>query len=483
MERKRKSLGVNAALNGFRQLLNFVFPLITFPYTSRVLSVNSMGIYNFSNNYVNYFMLVAALGISTYAVREGARYRDDTLKLGDFASQVFTLNILSTIISYGLLIISLVAFTILRKYMICILVFSLQIIFTTIGTEWIYTIYEDFAYITIRSIVFKIFSILLLFILVRRPSDYFNYATITVLASVGSNVLNYFHAKSFINIRMTKDFVAIKKHLRPVFTIFFSSIAVNIYVSSDTTILGLMKGDHSVGIYGVASKIYSIVAPLLASILVVTVPRLAMFYGKRKFDEYKAVLEYVIRTMTLLVLPSAIGMIMLAPSIITIISGSKYIYASSPLKMLSIALIFSLFNTILSECVLIPARLETKLLHTNIIAALFNLGLNLILIPFFSYNAAAFTTVLSECVSLILNFWYSKKLMTEIVKNKNIIQNLFQVVCGCAAIIVCCLLFDTLNISFILKVVLQVATSILSYGLILLLMRNQALLEIVRKVF
>ena len=74
--KKQRSLGVNAILNGLQSVLNLIFPLITFPYVSRILSVDGMGIYNFSNTYVGYFLLIAGLGINTYAVREGAKFRD-----------------------------------------------------------------------------------------------------------------------------------------------------------------------------------------------------------------------------------------------------------------------------------------------------------------------------------------------------------------------------------------------------------------------
>ena len=89
---KKRSLGLNAFLNGVRSVLNLLFPLITFPYVSRVLSVSGIGIYNFSNTYVSYFILIAGLGIATYAVREGAKYRENQDKINKFVSQVFSLN-------------------------------------------------------------------------------------------------------------------------------------------------------------------------------------------------------------------------------------------------------------------------------------------------------------------------------------------------------------------------------------------------------
>ena len=73
---KEKSLVLNAFLNGFRNILNLIFPLITFPYVTRVLSVNGIGVYNFSSSIVSYFLLIAGLGLANYGVREGAKYRD-----------------------------------------------------------------------------------------------------------------------------------------------------------------------------------------------------------------------------------------------------------------------------------------------------------------------------------------------------------------------------------------------------------------------
>ena len=88
---KRKSLGVNALINSIRSVVNLIFPLITFPYVSRVLGVSGIGIYNFSSSIVSYFILIAALGINTYAVREGARLRENRSLISNFASQVFVM--------------------------------------------------------------------------------------------------------------------------------------------------------------------------------------------------------------------------------------------------------------------------------------------------------------------------------------------------------------------------------------------------------
>lgn len=89
MERKEKSIGVNALLNGLKTILSVIFPLITYPYAARVLQVENMGKVNFSNSVVSYFVLIAGLGIATYAIREGARVRDSKENLEAFPVKCF----------------------------------------------------------------------------------------------------------------------------------------------------------------------------------------------------------------------------------------------------------------------------------------------------------------------------------------------------------------------------------------------------------
>lgn len=477
---KKKSLGYNALLNGLRSALNLIFPLITFPYVSRILSVEGMGIYNFSNTYVGYFILLAGLGIVTYAVREGAKYRDNIDKMNLFASQVFTINIISTIISYILLIVSLLIFKNLRSYVSTILVFSLQIFFTTIGTEWIYTIHEDYQYITIRSIIFKFISIFFLFIFVRNSTDYLWYAGITVFASVGSNLLNYLHAKSLVQIKLVKN-TNWRHHLKPILIIFASTLAMTLYISSDTTILGLLKNDYDVGIYGVSVKIYTIINGLINGLLVVTIPRLAMLFGKRKVKEYKKVLSTVLNNASILVLPAAVGLIMLSREIVLIIAGNKYLNSVFPLQIISVAIVFANFALIFNECILIPAKREKKTLQNTIITGLTNVILNIFLIPLWSYDGAALTTVIAECMMMVLSAWAAKDMLRDIILSREVIKNIFSAIMGCTGIVLVCLVCNFVCNFLIEKVVLSVILSVLVYGGILLLLKNEVIKSWIKK--
>lgn len=478
---KNRSLGLNAFLNGLKSILNLLFPLITFPYVSRVLGVKGVGIYNYSNSIVSYFLLIAALGISTYAIREGAKYRDNKEQINKFASEVFTINIWSTLVSYVLLLACLVIFTNLHDYISCILIFSIQIFFTTLGTEWIYSIYEDYAYITIRSIIFQVISLILLFIFVRNKNDYLNYAAITVFSSIGSSIFNFVHARAFVKIRLTWH-IPWKYHIVPILVIFASNVAIMIYVSSDITILGIMKNTYVVGLYSVAAKVYTIVKNLLSSLLIVTVPRLAMLMGKRRMNEYNQVLTRVTNMLLLFTLPAMTGLFMLSKGVILIISGRPFLAATPSLQILCLALIFSLFSWVISDCVLIPAKREKLVLIGTVISAILNIVLNIVLIPFWSEKAAALSTVVAEASMMFFNLYFARDIIKSIITSKDFKNNLLSSVVGCGGIILICWLCDIGWQNWIPKIVLSVVLSIGVYGAILVFLKNTTIYSVINNI-
>lgn len=478
---KNKSLQVNAILNSIRTILNIFFPIITFPYVSRVLGVKGIGIYNFSNSIVSYFLLIAALGINTYAVREGARIRENKFKISNFANQVFTINLYSTIIAYILLILCLLIFNQLREYTICILIFSVQIFFTTIGIDWLYQIYEDYTYITVRSIIFQIISLLLLFIFVKDKNDYLVYAGITVFSAVGSSVLNFIHSRKYCHVRIVFH-VNWRKHIIPIMILFFTAISNMIYLNSDITILGLMKNTYIVGIYSVSAKIYGIIKTVISAILIVTVPRLAMLFGEQKIKEYKGILSNLTKTLIVLTVPASVGLFMISKEVVMLVAGEKYLQATSSLRILCFAYIFCILSWILNDCVLIPARKEKCVLVSMSTSAILNVVFNLVFIPYLNENAAAISTVLAEACMLIMNYYYSRHIIKNIFLSKDMWRNFISSFLGGFGIVGVCILCQRMLHSTILITVLSILLSATIYVIILVVLRNDTVIDLLDKI-
>ena len=332
----KKSMSLNAVMNALKTLMGVIFPLITFPYASNVLQVENLGKVNFANSVCGYFLLFAGLGISSYAVREGSKYVNDREKLSAFSSEMFSINMITAVIAYLALFVTMLCSAKLRGYTDLLLIMSLQIFFTTIGTEWIFTIFEEYTYITVRGMIFQILSFAALFLFVKNQSDYCIYAGISVFASVGSNVLNYFRARRYCAIHFTWK-IDWKTHLKPIMIIFASTLATTLYVSSDTTILGILGSDYNVGIYAVAGKIYGIVKNLLSAVLVVSIPRLSHYAGVGAKKEFNQLFNNIFSALMVVVAPAVIGLILLSREVVLFISGESYLDAVQPLQILSLA--------------------------------------------------------------------------------------------------------------------------------------------------
>ena len=476
-EVKQKSLKLNMFLNALRGMLSVIFPLITFPYVSRVLGVEEIGRYNFANSLISYFVLIAGLGISSYAIREGARFRNDKVRFNNFTNEIFSINILSTCIAYLLLVIAMITVPKLWNYKALIIIISLQIIFTTIGIEWIYSIYEDYAYITVRSIVFKLISIALLFLLVRDENDVNTYAATTVFSGVGSNILNYIHARKYCKIRLTKK-IDWKRHMKPVLVLFAMAVTVTIYVSSDTTILGFLCSYYEVGLYSVSVKIYNIIKSVVSSIVLVSIPRMAAILGKGDKKDFSIVGIDIYNTLLTAMLPAMIGIIILREQIVLIVSGNEYIGAVPSLAILSVALVMCLGAYFWGQAVLVPAKMENVVLVATIISAVINIGLNFALIPIWKERAAAFTTFLAEGIAFLICRYEGKK----IIKMKGVGKALLKIIIGCTGIVGVSFAFRWLKDYMVLYTVLTITCSIIVYIVIEIILKNESIISVWNKI-
>lgn len=472
---KARSLKLNMLLNSIKGLLSVIFPLITFPYVSKVLGVDNIGRYNFANSIISYFLLIAGLGINTYAIREGARIRHDDEKFSGFANQIFTINIYSTVISYILLFVCMLMVTKFHEYRGLLIVLSSMIVFRTIGIEWVYSIFEDYLYITIRSIIVHIVSLILLFLLVHSENDLIGYALITVISSVGSNVFNYFHAKKYCKVKLSKA-VDCKKHLKSIFILFGMTVATTIYVSSDTTILGFLCDDRTVGIYSVSTKIYTIVKTILSSIIVVSIPRLSSLLGKKDMDGFNNVATDIYGSLLTVVLPAITGIIVLRRQIVLILSDMNYMDATSSISLLSIALFFCLGAWFWGQCILVPFKEEGTVFVVTVVSAAVNVILNFILIPFWKEDAAAITTIVAEAISFI---WCRHK-SKQYSKLTGIGKIILKVVIGCLEILFLAFALESVfSNNYIAYTIVLILGSIVLYGVTEIILKNEAAISLV----
>ena len=477
-----KSIKVNSILNVIKTISSIIFPLITFPYISRVLQPENVGKVDFGSSFVSYFSLIASLGITTYAIRECSAVRGDKKKLGEKASQIFSINVCTTIVAYVVLGLSLIFFRKLDSYRTLIIIQSTAILFTTWGADWLNSAMEDFKFITIRSIGFQFISLILMFILIHKPEDYLKYAVITVLSSCGANITNILYRRKYCTVRFTKD-MRWQVHFKSILLLFVMILAQTVFNNTDTTILGLMKGDFEVGIYSTAHKMKNIIVQVVASLCWVVMPRMSYYFSEGDWDKINTMLKKVLSVMVTIGFPCVAGCIVLSSEIIEIVAGQQYSAASIPLIILMLSFIVDIFGgSFLGNMVCLPAKQEKEFMEACCFAAVVNVILNYILIPYGGASAAAFTSGISPIVICI---WLLVK------KDSRVRLNYIWEVCkgplvGSLLIVLFCLVMKHFISGLLFLTLVCVTGSAFIYGVIQLTMKNdlvtEALNSIIRKI-
>ena len=471
----KKSLTVNAALNVIKELVNILFPMITFHYVTTLLGEYNYGKYVFGASIVSYISYIAAAGILRYAVRECAVIRDDKAKVETLINEIYTINIFTTLIAFVILAGLLVFWPKLHSYAAIILVLSLTVLFATIGVDWINSAYEDFAFITVRHIICQTLALVLVFVLVRDSDDVVGYAIASSFGVVVPNIINRFHIKKKYGFSPKfRPSEKIKKHIKAIAFLFACTIGTFIYINSDVTILGIFYDDNITGFYGVSSRFYLLVKQVINAAFLVFIPRIANELSK---DLHKSVekLKKVLRFTIIAVVPASVGLIMIRKNLILLFSGESFIRAQSSLFILGIALIPALLANFYINIVMIPLKKEKQVMIATLVSAGVNLVLNIILIPFFAENAAAVTTLVAELLMLGMGmFW------TRDIKFDGILKPIAASLLGGAGIVGVCLFTDSFITSPLWGVVIPILISGVLYLAVLAVFYRKEMISLIK---
>ena len=402
-----KTIKENFIFSILKTLTTIIFPLITFPYASRILGPANLGKVQYCSSIISYFILIATLGINIYGVREGSKYKNNRNELNKFFKEILLINTISMIISYLLLFIYIILFF-KEPYIILLLISSLLIFFQSYSIEWLYQLKEDYVYISLRAIIMNIISLILLFVFVKDKNDFILYGAINVISVGGSFVFNVLNSRKHIDYRQ-KTKLELRRHIRPILIIFSISAASSIYLNLDNVMLGSIIGTTAVGLYSVAVKLQHVIKNIISAITNVLFSRLSHYIGNNKKNDYMYLFNKGIHLIIMLIIPISIGMFIVSREIVYLFGGEKYIVVDYATKILSINLFFSVINGLLYYQVLLPFGKEKEAAISTIIGAFSNIILNFLFIPKYSYLGAAFTTLVSEIIVFINLFRYSRK--------------------------------------------------------------------------
>lgn len=400
---KNKNIKMNVIMNAVLTMSSFIFPLITFPYVSRILLPVGTGKVSFATSLISYFTMFSQLGIPTYGIRACAKVRDDKLALSRVVHELLFINVIMSVASYALLFAAILFVPRLREEKTLYIVVGTTIILTAIGMEWLYKALEQYTYITIRSIIFKFVSLVAMLFLVRAKEDYVIYGGITIFASSASNILNFINVHKYIDFKYIGGY-SLGRHLKPVSIFFAMSCATTVYTHLDTVMLGFMAGDADVGYYNAAVRIKTILVSIVTSLGAVLLPRTSYYIQHGQISEFKRISAKALNFVFLIASPLMVYFICFAKEGIFFLSGDAYAGSVLPMQLIMPTLLFIGISNLTGIQILVPQGKEIIVLYSEILGAVVDIVLNALLIPQFASAGAAIGTLVAEFVVVVFQY-------------------------------------------------------------------------------
>ncbi|MDY4525407.1 MAG: flippase [Treponema sp.] len=399
----------NAIFNVARSLFGILYPIITFPYATRILLAEGLGKVEFSNSIVQYFLMFAGLGISSYGAREVARVKDNTDELSKVIQELFFINLISMIVSYLIFFIVIFCVPNVVIYRKILIVSSSRILLTTIGMSWVYVGLEKYKIIAIRSMIFQVLGILFLFIFVKDAEDFIWYAIVCVVSTTGADLWNFISIRKYICIKKVK--IHPLHHIKPIMFFWGMVVAALIYTSLDTTMLGFFTNDETVGLYTAANKMNRLVLTMITAAIGVLLPRIVNMLQHGFKEQSTLLIQRSINFIILLAVPSSIGLFIVADAVIHVFCGASYNGAINGMRILTPVIFVMSIASVLDNVYLIPYRKEKYIMISQIIGAVVNFTLNLLLIPRFALLGAIYATLIAESCVTLFQVYVSRKIL------------------------------------------------------------------------
>lgn len=389
----------NFLYSSFLTTANYVFPMITYPYVSRVLGVENIGLCNFIDSIINYFLLFSFMGINILGVREIARAKEDCHKLNTVYNSLFFLNFISTVVAIIILVILTFTIPQLFAHVELMVIGGIRLLFSFLQVEWFFKGIENFKFITIRSIIIKCFYVIAVFVFVRNPDDYPIYYLLMVMMVVLNSIVNVFYSLRFIHISIRG--ILFKPYIKSFFILGIYTFLTSMYTSFNVAFLGFTSSETEVGYYTTATKLYAILLGLFTAFTGVMMPRMSVLISEKRFEEFKSFFYRSVKILFTFSMPLICFSIIMAPQIIDIISGKGYEGAIIPMRIVMPLMLIIGYEQILVVQTLMPLKSDRYILRNSIIGAVVGLLLNIFIVPLLHSVGSSIVWGLSEIVVLV----------------------------------------------------------------------------------
>ena len=344
-----KSIKVNALASLMVNVLNIVFPLITNPYLTRILSKSNYSYFNTANTWASFVIPLAAFGIYNYGIRSISKVKDDKNKINYVFSKLFYISVVTSIVITALYFIFISVGTHdTENLKILYYILGIQALFQFLNIEWMNEAYENYTFILYKTLFIRVAMLVSIFSFVKTEDDIIPYAIIMSATTILNYLLSFLWIKrevSFVKIDI-KDLLTSTKALT---TMLLLANANMLYTLLDRMFITKGPDENYISYYTIASSIVMLIASVLSGAINVSLPRLGYYLGKKDYKSYENLVNQGASLFYFLMIPTSIGIMILGTYATVIYSSEKYLEAGIVTSIFAIRTIIWAIELILGK--------------------------------------------------------------------------------------------------------------------------------------
>lgn len=389
------------------QVLAIILPIITYPYISRILKPQGVGIYSYTYSIIQYFVLFAGLGISLYGNRQIAYVRGSSTKVSRTFVELIILQFISVLITYCIFLLFIVSY---KKNTDYFFLQSFYIVAVLFDISWLFMGLEDFKKIVVRNILIKIGTVICIFIFVKNSSDVGIYIFIMSFGTLLGNITFWPYLKKIIvGIKLTQlhPFV----HLVPSLMLFLPQITIQVYAQLNKTMLGAMRSEKDSGFYNYSDSIIKMSLTFITAVGTVMLPHIANEYAKGHKGKVSNLISKSFDYVSCLAFLLAAGLAGISLKFAPFFYGSAYKSVGIVMMIETLAIVPISWASVIGNQYLIPTNQMRSYTITVIIGAIINIILNVPFIMMLGLDGAMISTVISEWSVTLSQFFVVRKML------------------------------------------------------------------------
>lgn len=390
------SIKKNFAYKSVLNLSSYVAGFITFAYTAHIFGAERIGLVNFVDNTVGYFLLFATMGIGLLGVREIAAVRHNERERSRVFANVLGLNLAFTAVTLILYVVAVASIPRLSAHPEMFFIGGAKIIFTALVVEWFFSGMENFRYITLRSIVVRVIYVLAVLIFIRNRDQYILFFALTVASVVINALINIAYVRRFVSPRWRDLFDM--RYTRSNLTLGIYSIMTSMYLTFNVVYLGFVAGDTEVGYYTTAFKLNTVMLGLFSAFTNVMMPRMSALVAAGEKEEFQVMINKSFSAVATFSVPLVLCSMVMAPQIIQLLAGGDFAGAILPMRIILPAVIMAGVAQVLAIQIIMPLKHDRILLLASGIGAAVAIAINIFFVPQLESVGSAVVLLSAETV-------------------------------------------------------------------------------------